>query len=79
MPDELVLHRHHIDVHFYVAPTDKKSRPGFAALSNELLLVLLCLLALVHGWLLVYVVLFITVNLGQAVYGMGVDELVVFI
>ena len=60
-------------------PAVRWSRPGFAALSNELLLVLLCLLALVPGWLLVYVVVFITVDLGQAVYGMGVDELVVFI
>ena len=55
------------------------SCPGLGALCNELLFVLLGLFALMPVGLLVDVVLFIAIDLGQAGYCMGVDELVVFI
>ena len=55
------------------------SRPGLAALCNEVLLVLLSFFALMPVGLLVDVMLFVTVDLGQAVDGMGIDELMVLI
>ena len=60
-------------------PSVVRSCPGFVALGYELLLVLLGLFALVPVWFLVYVALFIAVDLGQTCYRMGVYELVVLI
>ena len=48
------------------------SCPGLAALDNELLLVLLSLFALMPVWLLADVMLFVTVDFGQAADGMGI-------
>ena len=53
--------------------------PWSCALCNQLFFVLLCLFALVPVGFLVYIVLFVVVDLGQPGNCMGVDELVVFI
>ena len=60
-------------------PSVLRGCPWTGALSNQLLFVLLGLFALVPVCLLVYKVLFIAIDLGQAGYCVGVDELVIFI